>query len=95
MKRRFRLLWHEPAEAKLERLSSLLAIAPAVVADAVDTPYFGLGWSRVERASPRLAAERVRFVDLPREMKIAQAIHRRLSHSAGSSDWDVAELTAA
>jgi glycosyltransferase involved in cell wall biosynthesis len=95
MKRRFRLLWHEPAETRLERLAGLLALAPAVVADAVDTPYFGLGWSRVEQASPLLAPERVRFVDLPREMKIAQAIHRRLSHSARSSDWDMAELTAA
>jgi glycosyltransferase involved in cell wall biosynthesis len=93
MKRLFRLLWQEPAEAKLDQLARILAIAPAVVADAIDTPYFGQGWSTVEQASPLLAPERVRFVDLPREMKIAQAMHRRLSDS--SSEWYTAELTAA
>lgn len=95
MKRRFRLLWREPAETKLEQLATLLAIAPGVVADAVDTSYFGLGWSRVEQASPLLTPRRVRFVDLPREMKIAQAIHRRLSATAHSGNWYAAELTAA
>jgi hypothetical protein len=89
MKRRINLLWHAPTEVRLYQLARLLAIAPKVLMEAVSAPYFGLAWSRVERASSLLPQRRVRFVDLPREMAIARGIHRRLSNQ------DAAELTAA
>jgi hypothetical protein len=74
---------------RLYQLARLLAIAPKVLKEAVSTPFFGLAWSRIERASPLLSQRRVRFVDLPRETAIARGIHRRLSTEYG------AELTAA
>ena len=89
MKRRFSLLWREPTEVRLYRLARLLAIAPKVLLEAVSTPYFGLAWSRIERASSLLSQRRVRFVDLPREMAIARGIYSRLSTQYA------AELTAA
>ncbi|MGA2539848.1 MAG: glycosyltransferase [Terracidiphilus sp.] len=81
MKRRFTLLWREPTESRLHQLAKLLAVTPNAVVDAVRAPYFGLAWSRMEQASPLLRRRRVRFADLPREMKIAQRIHRHVSHS--------------
>jgi glycosyltransferase involved in cell wall biosynthesis len=78
VKRRFRHLWRRPTASRLHQLASVLAIDPAVLADAVAAPYFGLGWSQVEQAVPRLSPRRVRFVDLPREMAMAQRIHRYL-----------------
>lgn len=89
MKRRISLLWEKPSDVRLYQLARLLAIAPKVLMDAVGTPYFGLAWSRIERASPLLSQRRVRFVDLPRETAIARGIYRRLSTE------DAAELTAA
>jgi hypothetical protein len=95
MKRRFKLLWDQPAEISVRQFAELLAIAPSVVEDAVDASYCGLGWSTVEQSSPILLPRRVRFVDLPQEMEMAQGIHRRLSYRPGSGDWYPAELTAA
>jgi len=89
MKRRFRVLWEEPTDARLHELARLLAIDPSVVMESVGAPYFGLGWSQVEKASSLLSPQRVRFVDLPRETAIARAIHRRLSNQYA------AELSAA
>src|SRR6202522_143049 len=89
MKRRFSLLWREPTDVRLYRLARLLAIAPKALMEAVSTPYFGLAWSRIERDSSLLSQQRVRFVDLPREMAIARGIHSRLSNQYA------AELTAA
>jgi glycosyltransferase involved in cell wall biosynthesis len=89
MKRRFNLLWRDPTDVQLYRLARLLAIAPKVLIDAVDTPYLGLSWSRIERASSFLSQRRVRFIDLPREMAIARGIYRRFSTQYA------AELTAA
>jgi glycosyltransferase involved in cell wall biosynthesis len=89
MKRRFSLCWQQPTEERLQRLARLLAIAPDVVREAVGAPYFGLAWSRIERASSLLSPRRVRFVELPREMAIARGIHRRLSNQYA------AELSAA
>ena len=89
MKRRFSLLWREPTEVRLYRLARLLAIAPKALLEAVSTPYFGLAWSGIERASSLLSQQRVRFVDLPREMAIARGIYSRLSTQYA------AELTAA
>ena len=79
MKRRFSFLWHEPTESRVHHLARLLSIAPNVVVDAVAAQYFGLGWSQLQQASSLLQQRRVRFVDLPREMAIAQSIHRHLS----------------
>jgi GT2 family glycosyltransferase len=79
MKRRFSLVWREPTEVRLYRLARFLAIAPKALLEAVSTPYFGLAWSRIERASSLLSQRRVRFVDLPREMAIARGIYSRLS----------------
>jgi len=78
IKRRFRLLWRRPTKSRLYQLAGVLAIDPAILADAVAAPYFGQGWFQVERAVPRLSPRRVRFVDLPREMATAQRIHRYL-----------------
>jgi GT2 family glycosyltransferase len=89
MKRRFSLLWQKPTDVPIYRLARLLAIAPKLLMEAVSTPYFGLAWSRIERASSLLSPQRVRFVDLPREMAIARGIHRRLSNEYA------AELSAA
>ena len=79
MKRRFSLLWHEPTDVRVYRLARLLALAPNVLMEAVSTPYFGLAWSRIERASSILSQRRVRFADLPREMATARGIYSRLS----------------
>jgi glycosyltransferase involved in cell wall biosynthesis len=89
MKRRIRLLWQGPTDVRLYQLARLLAIAPKVLKEAVSTPYFGLAWLRIERASPLLSQRQVRFVDLLRETAIARGIHRRLSTEYA------AELTAA
>jgi glycosyltransferase involved in cell wall biosynthesis len=89
MKRRINFLWRRPTDVRLYQLARLLAIAPKVFLEAVNAPYFGLAWSRIERASSLLSQRRVRFVDLPREMAIARGIHHRLSNQ-----YD-AELTAA
>jgi hypothetical protein len=95
MKRRFNLLWEQPAETTLRQLAERLAIAPSIVEDAIETRYFGLGWSRLEKSSPILIPQRVRFTELPRETEIAQGILRRLYYRAGSGEWSPAELTAA
>ena len=87
LKRLFNFLWHRPTDSRLRQLAKRLAIDASVVVEGVSAPYLGQGWSQVERASPLLSQRRVRFVDLPREMAIAQAIRRRLS--------DQYELTAA
>jgi hypothetical protein len=79
MKRRISLLWQGPTDVRLYQLARLLAIAPKVLKEAVSTPYFGLAWLRIERASPLLSQRQVRFVDLLRETAIARGIHRRLS----------------
>lgn len=89
MKRRFHLLWRESTDTQLYRLARLLAIAPKILVEAVSTPYFGLAWSRIERASSLLSPQRVRFVDLPRGMAVARGIYGRLSTQFA------AELTAA
>jgi hypothetical protein len=54
--------------------AGLFEVAPALVAEAVTTPYFGRGWSLIEKVSPLLSPQRVRFVDLPQETAIAQSI---------------------
>jgi hypothetical protein len=95
MKRRFKFLWEQPAETTLRQLAERLAIAPSVAEDAVEAPYFGIGWARVEQSSPILIPQRVRFTELPRETEIAQGILRRLSYRAGSGEWSPVELTAA
>jgi hypothetical protein len=95
MKRRFNLLWEQPAETTLRQLAERLAIAPSVAEYAVEAPYFGIGWARVEQSSPILIPQRVRFTELPRETEIAQGILRRLSYRVGSGEWSPAELTAA
>jgi GT2 family glycosyltransferase len=89
MKRRFSLLWHEPTEPRCHQLARRLALRPKVLMEAVRAPYFGLGWSRVEKASSLLSQQRVRFVDLPRQTAIARGILRRLSSQYA------AELSAA
>jgi glycosyltransferase involved in cell wall biosynthesis len=89
MKRRLNLLWREPNGEQLHRLARLLALAPDVVREAVDAPYFGLAWSRIEQASSRLSQQRVRFVELLRETAIARGIYHRLSNQSA------AELSAA
>ncbi len=89
MKRRINLLWHDPIDVQLYQLARLLAIPPKVLTEAVSTPYFGLAWSRIERATPLLSRRRVRFVDLPRETATARGIHSRLSNQ------NAAEATAA
>lgn len=95
MKRRFKLLWEQPSKIGLRQLAERLAIDRSVVEDAVEAPYFGLAWSRVEQSSPILLPIRVRFVDLSREMKIAQRILRRLSSDPHTGEWYPAEITAA
>jgi glycosyltransferase involved in cell wall biosynthesis len=87
LKRLFSVLWHEPTESRLRQLAKRLAINPSVIVEGMSAPYFGLGWSQVEQASPLLSQRRVRFVDLPREMAIAQGFLRHLSSRS--------ELTAA
>jgi hypothetical protein len=95
MKRRFKLVWEQPVEISLRQLTERLAVAPSVVENAVEAPYFGSGWSTLEQSSPLLLPRRVRFVELPQEMERAQEILRRLSYRAGSGDWSSVELTAA
>ena len=90
-KRRFRSLWRRPTKHRLYQLASALALDPAILADAVAAPYFGQGWSQVEQAVPRLSPRRVRFVDLPREMAMAQRIYRYLC----SGEWSSAQLKVA
>jgi glycosyltransferase involved in cell wall biosynthesis len=80
LKRRFAVLWQDPAKSALHQLAKILAVPPKIVLDAVSAPYFGLAWSRMEHASPLLTPRRVRFADLPRETEIAQRIHRHVSH---------------
>jgi hypothetical protein len=94
MKRRFHSLWHEPDDARLQQLANLLDLSSDVLADAVDAAYLGLGWSQVEQAAPVLTPRRVRFAELPREMRIALRIQQHLLSRAGFGEWD-AELTAA
>jgi Glycosyl transferase family 2 len=72
LKSHFGLLRREPAG--LHEFAKLLGVAPAFMAEAVAARYFGMGWSQVEKASPLLSPRRVRFLDLPREMEIAQGI---------------------
>jgi Glycosyl transferase family 2 len=54
--------------------AGLFEVAPSLMAEAMTTPYFGRGWSVIEKASPLLSPRRVRFADLPRETAIAQSI---------------------
>jgi glycosyltransferase involved in cell wall biosynthesis len=78
LKSHFGLLRREPAG--LHEFAKLLAVAPAFMADAVAARHLGMGWSQVENASPLLSPRRVRFVDLPREMEIAQGIFSLVSN---------------
>jgi glycosyltransferase involved in cell wall biosynthesis len=77
-KKQFGFLRRDPAS--LHEFARLLGITPALMADAVAARYLGLGWSRVEKASPLLSPRRVRFVDLPRETAIAQDILCQVSN---------------
>jgi glycosyltransferase involved in cell wall biosynthesis len=72
LKRQFGVLWRDPAG--MHEFAQMLGVAPVLMADAVAAPYFGLGWSRIENASPLLSPRRVRFVDLPRQTEIAKYI---------------------
>jgi glycosyltransferase involved in cell wall biosynthesis len=78
LKRLFSVLWHEPTESRLRQLSKRLAIDASVIVEGMSAPYLGQGWSQVEQASPLLSQRRVRFVDLPREMAIAEGFLRHL-----------------
>jgi GT2 family glycosyltransferase len=95
MKRRFKLLWEQPEELTLLQFAERLAIAPNLVETAIDAPYFGQAWSRIEQSSPVLRPQRVRFAELDQQTEIAQAILRRLSNPPGYGEWYSAELTAA
>ena len=93
IKRAFTELWRDPDHRNLRRIAERLTLPPAVIADAVAAPYLGLGWSQLERSTPRLRPGRVRFGELEQEIKIAQSILHSLL--PGSGDADAAELTAA
>jgi hypothetical protein len=94
MKRRFKLLWEQPDELRMRKLAELLAIAPTLVGESVDAPYFGSAWSRLEQSSPILLPQRVRFTELRQETEIAQGILRRLTYRLRSGEWSPAELAA-
>jgi hypothetical protein len=94
VKRRLKLLREQPDESKMRKLAELLAIAPTLVAESVDAPYFGLAWSRLEHSSPILLPQRVRFTELHQETDIAQGILRRLTDRLRSGEWSPAELAA-
>jgi GT2 family glycosyltransferase len=93
IKRGFTELWRDPDNRKLRRMAELLSLPPDLIADAMAAPYFGLGWSQLERSAPRLQTGRVRFGELEREIKTAQRILHSLLPDSG--DPDSAELTAA
>jgi hypothetical protein len=71
-KKQLQLLRRYPAGRR--GFAKLLGLAPSFMAEAVAAPYFGRGWSLIEKASPLLSPRRVRFVDLAQETAIAQSI---------------------
>lgn len=79
MKLRFGLLRDEANEIELHEFARILVVTSNVIADAIAAPYLGLGWSLLEETSPILQRRRVAFIDIPREMAIAQRIRRRVS----------------
>lgn len=78
MKQHFSLLRGEVDEMRLHTFARVLEVAPSVLADAIAAPFFGLGWSLLEEASAILERRQVAFLDLPREIEVAQRIHRSL-----------------
>lgn len=52
IKRGFTELWRDPDNRKLRRVAELLSLPPDLIADAMAAPYFGLGWSLLERSVP-------------------------------------------
>jgi GT2 family glycosyltransferase len=56
------------------RLADDLAIADAVLDDAMMARFFGAAWAKLEAQSPALARRRVAFAALPQEIAAAEAL---------------------
>jgi glycosyltransferase involved in cell wall biosynthesis len=56
------------------RLADDLAVAGAVLDDAMMAGFFGTAWAKLEAQSPVLARRRVAFAALPREIAAAEAL---------------------
>jgi len=59
-------------------LATDLLIAPHVLRAALQAPYFGEAWARIQRDSPVLRRRRVAFMDLARETRQAIALRDHL-----------------
>jgi GT2 family glycosyltransferase len=58
----------------LSKLNECLCLPDDTVRRALDSVFFGQAWKTLEDSSPLLQRRKVRFVDLPKEIKIAYII---------------------
>jgi hypothetical protein len=59
-------------------LAADLLITPPILQSALQAPYFGAAWARIEQQSPMLRRRRVAFIELARETRQAFALRDHL-----------------
>ena len=78
-RRRARIAWRQQSVglAGEQELAIDLGIAPPLLEQMLNNPFFGTAWADIEAHSPFLARRRVRFVDLPRQIAYARQLLER------------------
>lgn len=71
LRQRVRRAWRGQPDTALARD---LLLPPAAISNALSHRFFGAAWADLESTSPALYRERVRFVDLPREIEQAETL---------------------
>jgi GT2 family glycosyltransferase len=67
-------------------LAASLALHPRRLAEALSAAFFGTAWAEIERRSPVLRREPVRFVELPAEIAAANRLLAWLASDAVAAD---------
>jgi GT2 family glycosyltransferase len=86
-RRRLRVAWMSRHEGWFpSELAADLRLAPSRLSLIFSEPFFGTAWDYVQRESPVLPRRRVRFVDLPRQIKLAREL---LGRNCAAGEWNV------
>jgi GT2 family glycosyltransferase len=84
LRRRARSAWSSGVVDRA--LAAGLGLDSARLAEALSAAYFGAAWAEIESRSPTLRRQRVRFVDLPKEIAAANRLLAWLTSDAVAAD---------
>jgi len=84
LRRRVRLAWRSGVVQGT--LAAHLSLHPQALAEALSARFFGAAWVELEKCSPVLRREPVRFVDLPAEIVAANRLLAWLASDAVAAD---------